>query len=63
MNVQAVHESTVKILALIGISLFGLSQIVILDTAEETVQSVITIASAAVAELCLFPVNHFLHYR
>ncbi|EOB08105.1 hypothetical protein Anapl_07586 [Anas platyrhynchos] len=38
-------------------------QTVILDTAEETVQSVITIASAAVAELCLFPVNHFLHYR
>ena len=60
MNIQA---RTVKILALIGISLFGLSQTVILDTAEETMQSIITIASAAVAELCLFLVNHFLHYR
>lgn len=61
MKIEAVQARTVKVLALIGISLFGLSQSVSLVTVEEAIQSMIT-ASAAAAELCLFPVNHFLCY-
>jgi len=62
VKVEAVQARTVNVLALIGISLFGLSQCVSLVTAEETTQSILTPASAA-AGLCLFPVNHSLCYR
>ena len=61
MKIEAVQARTVKVLALIGISLFGLTQSVSLITVEEAIQSMIT-ASATAAELCLFPVNHFLCY-
>lgn len=62
MKVEAVQSRTVKVLAQIQISLFGLNQSISLFSAEEAMLSILTTASAAAAQLCLFPVNNFLHY-